>query len=264
MSDDFDKNWDKDKLDDLLEEDLLEEELLEAELAEESWLNPEEETTLEPLDQDQEERRERLNKHSKQSEGSTRLPSRTRRWIVRALLLLFPLIALGVLFYLFVWPQFHHEMQEEISFDTVEVNEVGSVSMQNPTYRAFDDNQNPYVITAKSATRDINNPDRLELEKPEASMDLKDGDRIELAADKGLYEQEGGALALEGNVRLYEKTGYELLTQAVYFDLEQGLVEAPNKVRGLSPRGDLEAEALEIRREEGRVMLKGRSKVILR
>lgn len=218
------------------------------------------------FDEDEEDhkkaRRERL--HQQSDRDIVRLPSSFRKWTVRFILLVFPLIAIGIAFYIFILPQMMKEAAPNLTFEDVNVDEVGTIEMVKPSYRAFDDEQNPYNVIAQKAKRDVNNPDRLELEQPEARMDINTQDTIEVKANRGVYEKEAGKLSLDGKVRIYEKAGYELQTEEINFDLEAGTAKADGPIKGIAPRGDISSQGLLIENNGERVLLKGKSKVILR
>lgn len=209
------------------------------------------------------QRRERLNQQGEAFQNAKPFKVKKRHMIVKGLKIFFPLVVIAFISVFFIWPYIQKSMEKQVSVEQVTVTPVGNVEMINPVYQAYDENKNPYNIKAEKAKRDVSEPDLLILDQPRAKLVSDNEKTFELAADRGDYQQDLGALVLSGDVLLFEDEGYELAAKILSIDLKEGLATSDEPIFGRSPHGNISSEGLMIDKNQNKVIFEGKTKIIL-
>lgn len=218
---------------------------------------------IELSEQQKQERRERLNQRSAEHIHAN-ANSRLRKYLIRLMRVALPLIGFAIIFVLFLVPQFENQVIEP-TFDAEKVKQtLERVEMEKPQYRSFDDKQNPYTINADSAVRDTKVPDAVDLKKPTASIEMKDGKMLNIEATNGNYAQDQSSLTLQGDVVLKDNNGYNLTTDELFFDLNDNSAKSTKPVKGTGAKGTIESEGLIIQDNGNQIIFNGKSKLILK
>ena len=208
------------------------------------------------------DRRHRLNELS-DLYGGEWSASRVRRFFVRSLRVMLPLVGVFLLAGLFVLPKIDAEKQI-LSFEDIEFEKtIGRIEMMLPHYRAYDENKRPYDVKAIKAVRNVDTPDHIELESPIAELEMDAGDLLQIEAAAGDYNQGQGTLDLSGDVMIEDADGYILNTNNMNVDLKNGTAISKTPVSGMGPKGEIESQGLIIQDKGNKVILEGKSKIIL-
>ncbi|MDB5478367.1 MAG: hypothetical protein JWM96_862 [Alphaproteobacteria bacterium] len=141
------------------------------------------------------------------------------------------------------------------------------LQMNKPEYSGLDDQGRPYVITADHVIQEGMQPgtSAMQLEKPTAQLTL-DGtgkEHVDVDAATGFYDPAQKTLQLSGPVKVTHTTGYTLDLQDMSVDFIKGSGITDNPVSGRGPGGTLTGEKMEMQDRGNRIILKGRSKIIL-
>jgi lipopolysaccharide export system protein LptC len=184
--------------------------------------------------------------------------------MVAAMRLALPTFAALLLAALVAWSKFGLDGDRFLlAMGALGARHIESLSMNNPHFAGVDDKKRPFSLTAKQATQEDNNGDIIDLASPQADITLEDGAWLSLSSDKGRYRREARLLDLDGVVNLFHDQGYEMHTRDVRVNLAQGKAVSKNAVQGQGPAGDLTAEGIEVLDGGKRVLLLGRSHVVL-
>src|SRR4030081_2853441 len=90
------------------------------------------------------------------------------------------------------------------------------ITMESPHLPGFSPDQRPYELWAKTATQDLNDPDRVELKALRAKILQEDRSTVTLEARTGLFDTKAQLLDLRKDIFLQSSTGYEArLSQAL-------------------------------------------------
>lgn len=161
--------------------------------------------------------------------------------------LLLPLLGLGLVITLVVWP---NEFQKATGFHLAYVSSAsdGSVdlTMLRPRYLGTDARNQPFVVTANSATQDPKDQRLITLIKLQADMSMADGRWFTVMADSGVYHQQKRFLRLEGGVNMFSDQGYEFNAQSAEINLKLGKGVSSLPVSGQGPFGTIRADRLVI------------------
>lgn len=179
-------------------------------------------------------------------------PSRVARFLKITL----PVLTLGLIALLALWPQFGGIPGVDLSFpDTV--LEGNRLRMTNPRFQGLDKQNRPYVLTADTATQTRDVPREVTLEKPVAEIRDGGGGWYIGKAKTGLYREAERRLDLKGDIEIFSSNGYELRGEQAHFDMATGTVLSDSPVAGQGPIGSVKGNALAVGRNEKMVYLYG-------
>ena len=172
--------------------------------------------------------------------------------------LLLPLLALGLVVVVVIWP---NKLREATGFhlDYVSTDENGAaeLTMLRPRYLGTDNRNRPFVVTAARATQDPNDQRLITLVELQADMVMTDGRWFSIIANDGTYHQQHQRLRLNGAINLFSDQGYEFNAQTVDIDLNKGRAVFDQPVAGQGPFGTLRADRLEIEDFSQRLYFRG-------
>jgi lipopolysaccharide export system protein LptC len=126
------------------------------------------------------------------------------------------------------------------------------IIMRQPRLNGYTKDERPYLVTARSAAKDLTNPDMLELDDIKTTIAIPGGGNVEVTASQGLYSGKAETIRLQRNV-LVSSSEYEVSLREALVDVRAGSVvsEQPVEVRML--QGTISANRLEVR-ESGAVI----------
>ena len=70
------------------------------------------------------------------------------------------------------------------------------IIMRQPRLTGYTKDERPYTVTARTAAKDLTNPDVLELEDIHTTIVMQDGRNVELTATEGFYDGKAETLRL--------------------------------------------------------------------
>ncbi len=182
--------------------------------------------------------------------GSGNRPPPTRGALIRRRLLvggfkrLLPLVALGLLVLVAMWPEIGRQADRaRMSWRVTQSNgDIGQLT--DARYHGVDEHGQPYTITA-AAARQIGD-DRVDMTAPVGDLSLQSGGWAMAEGDTGVYMQKGGQLDLSGNVQLYRDDGTVLQTDAASVDTKEGAAASAERTHVEGPFGTLDAQGFSL------------------
>jgi lipopolysaccharide export system protein LptC len=119
------------------------------------------------------------------------------------------------------------------------------ITMQQPRMAGFTRDSRPYVVTARTATQDLLNPDSLELHDLHATMEMVDKSKFDLTANTGIYDTKNEKLALQTNIVVISSRYTAYMSQAlVSVKLGHVVSERPVEVKML--QGTINGNRMEL------------------
>lgn len=116
-------------------------------------------------------------------------------------------------------------------------NTPSPTQMINANFHGFDENNQPYNITAKTALQvDENN---VAFEHINGDITLNSGLWLTTQSDKGSLKIKERLLYLTGNVEMFTDEGYELHTQSMNIDIGAKIAVTSDPVNGHGPLGTI-------------------------
>lgn len=175
-----------------------------------------------------------------------------------------PLIAGAIIALVIAWPEFGEKRSGfKLGMSKIAINDNGGQAVVNPRFTGTDRAQRPYTVTADAATQNPKAPHQIRLAFPKADLTLADGTWVSVSASDGRYDRKAGILTLSGGVDLFQDKGYELHTPSARIVLADGMAEGTQPVRGQGPFGTLEAQGFRMVDKGRRLLLSGKSRLVL-
>lgn len=137
-----------------------------------------------------------------------------------------------------------------------------ALTMVNTQILGRDREQRLVEINAKQARPSDTNFTQVGLDNPNAQIDLGDGESLAVKSSGGTFDRDTNELKLEGDVVLSSSGGYDIKTQEAKVSLTENSFETNTAVSGVGPTGTLQAEGMAVDQETGKVVLKGKSKLV--
>lgn len=146
-------------------------------------------------------------------------------------------------------------------FTNPQQSQQGEEVMLRPHYQSVDKNDQPFNVTADTATQ--KDAETVLLKNLNADMSFKDSRWAALSANEGTLRTNKKKLDLAGAVNMFYDGGYEMRTELALVDMAAGSIEGPKPVEGQGPSGTLKADRFKVR-EKGKVLyFEGNVKVTL-
>lgn len=182
---------------------------------------------------------------------------------VKAMRIILPLAAVGLLAVVITWPDMEKRVapvrKDEILPDTANMQN----ELLQPKFESVDEKDQPYTVTAALATQSRENPDIVNLQKPVGNMALQDGGWVAIEALTGVYEQRNEKLFLSGDVKLTNDGGYTLTSDEMRINLNTSEAFSDKSVNVQGPDGTIDATGMEAFSNTGILIFKGPAKMIL-
>jgi len=119
------------------------------------------------------------------------------------------------------------------------------ITMQAPRLAGFTRDQRSYVVVARAAAQDVTNPDLLELQDIDATMEMQDGGQFKVVARAGLYNNKTEMLKLQQNIVVTSSAYEAYLSEALVNVRTTHIIsERPVEVKML--QGTINANRLEV------------------
>jgi lipopolysaccharide export system protein LptC len=192
------------------------------------------------------------------------VPAKRRRYVV-LLRIALPMAALLLAALVVAWPKL--QTHERASFNLQPVSadpkEVEQLRMVNPRFVGMDAKQQPYTITALTATQEHPGADTILLDSPQADIQLESGAWVTVTAQNGRYAQKAQTLDLEGDINVFHDLGYEFHTERAHVDLASSTVTGDDHVTGHGPSGNIDSEGFMILDRGATVVFSGSARLLL-
>jgi lipopolysaccharide export system protein LptC len=160
---------------------------------------------------------------------------------------LLPLLALGLLALVVVWPRLDLSFTPLRGLAHVDPRLAHDLRMLHARYTGVDRDNRPYIITAAAAEQlsdDVN--DLIGLDDPKADLDSAGGGWLEVSSYTGTYQPRSQMLDLFGNASLYTDRGDEFHTDTARIDLAHNSAQSNDRVTGQGPFGHVTAQGFRV------------------
>jgi len=129
-----------------------------------------------------------------------------------------PLLAIGGLALLVVWPYFKNLEIEEIV-----IQNVPNLMVEELNLTGLDAKNQAYALTADRALQAGNLKNVIDLEKPKGELSLNGGGWLAGGAQQGRFDQKQEKLWLGGEVEFFHDKGYRFVADEMFVDLKKNV-----------------------------------------
>ncbi len=143
-----------------------------------------------------------------------------------------------------------------IAFSNIEHgSDVLTPKMVNPQFRGFDEQDQPFTVTADYAQQKDENT--IVLSNVNADITLKSGKWVSLKSNEGLLDLKSKLISATGKVYVFYDDGYEFSTEFLKVDMGKKILTSDYPVSGQGPMGAIEAKGLEATHADKSIRFKG-------
>lgn len=145
-----------------------------------------------------------------------------------------------------------------LSFTGVDTEGSGmdtSPIMENPKLQGVDKQNQPFMVTAKTAKQQDANT--VLLDAMQADMTLKNERWLTVMAKQGILKLDTSELTLSGNVQMFHDQGYEMKTEKMLVNLEESTGHSDTEVEGNGPMGHIKAARFSVFDRGERIVFNG-------
>lgn len=168
----------------------------------------------------------------------------SRRLILQLVKFVLPVLALGFLMLMLLWPRLAEKETAPEFADPGSPALRDDLRMSSLRFTGMDGDNRPYLITATTATQDPADNELVHLENLQADIALDAGAWLAINARSGLMHNALQTLQLDGQVEAYMDNGYAFTTESARIDLSKGSLFADQPLRIQGPLGHLRARTM--------------------
>lgn len=171
-----------------------------------------------------------------------------------------PILALAIIGYL-TYRSYYTQSDTRVSIPVVEDAPKLDAGMKvsGIAFEGKSKSDRPFSVTAISATEAKDNKDLIDLEEPQAEIELSELTWIAITAEHGRYDRKLDKVDLSGAVTVYHDNGLTFSTEQAAMDLKTNTASGTAAVTGRDERRELSAEGFEMLDDGATVLFKGRS-----
>ncbi|MFT0860485.1 LPS export ABC transporter periplasmic protein LptC [Ancylobacter sp. G4_0304] len=145
-----------------------------------------------------------------------------------------------------------------LPFDLGRISLSGSrIKMEFPKLQGFTADNRGYSVTAQSASQDLTNTSRVDLEQIEAKVELPSQGWATLSAKTGRYDTKQEQIVLSDGVRFGTDAGYGGKLEEAAVDIKSGKITSDRPVELTYQDGSLTADRMEISQKDSRALFTG-------
>jgi lipopolysaccharide export system protein LptC len=177
---------------------------------------------------------------------------------------LLPLIALGLLILVALWPRLDIGFGRFGSFQKLDPRQAHDLRMLHARYTGVDRDNRPFIVTADAAEQLSNNlNDLIGLEGPKADVTSAQGSWYEVNSYTGTYQPQTRMLNMFGNVSLFGDRGDEFHSDSAKIDLAHSTAQSDDPVTGQGPFGHVTAAGFRVLDRGATVIFTGHTELQL-
>lgn len=178
---------------------------------------------------------------------------------VRVAKFLLPLIALGLILSVVLWPR----LNPKPLVDTALQVEQQVAAMVSPRFVSTDRAGRPYSIIAAQAEELRGPGDIVDLMQPEGEITMADGRWLAVMSDTARLDRDTDVLQLDGRVNLFRDDGIQFVTEQAFIHINAGTAWGDLPVVVSGPFGVVRGQGFRYVDDAGQIVFTGRSDLLL-
>jgi lipopolysaccharide export system protein LptC len=193
--------------------------------------------------------------HIERRRARTRLPraSRSLAWLslaVAAALLMLLAYQTGTV----PWFRFEAQRDETVLDPAAVARSDQEVTVSQSRFTGFDKEQQPFTVTARNASQDEIDKNRVQLEEVEAQLKRKTGTNVAIRSQNAQYDAQSRTIELEGNVTIVSEDGFVAKMEKAHVNIGEHRLRSDVPVEVVSPSGVIRSNGMEIIDDGARIL----------
>jgi lipopolysaccharide export system protein LptC len=131
------------------------------------------------------------------------------------------------------------------------------IRMINPHFLGRDDQGRAFNLTARQASRDDTDMQRVILVAPVLMMDVDNPHPRTASADHGVFDEDTRLLRLTGHVHIDDSNASVIDTSEALVDTKAGTVNGVAPIQGAGPKGTIQARSYQVSQKTGVAVFSG-------
>jgi lipopolysaccharide export system protein LptC len=128
------------------------------------------------------------------------------------------------------------------------------LTVSQSRFTGFDDERQPFSVTATNAVRDADDANKVRLKGVEAQLKRKSGEEVSISSQNALYDANMKTIDLEGNVVISSADGFVAKMEKARVDIEAHRLRSEVPVEVVSPSGIISSNGMEIIDDGARIL----------
>ena len=120
----------------------------------------------------------------------------------------------------------------------------GTPSMKNPKYEGYNNDGSRFFVTAKQATPDLSQPDRVSMKTISGTLTQADNVKTFVTASSGLYDNKKSQLDLNEQIDIVSESGLKAKLNSARIEIKASKVVTDQPVAAQMPIGSIRANAM--------------------
>jgi lipopolysaccharide export system protein LptC len=179
--------------------------------------------------------------------------------------LVLPSLAVVMLGVILAWPQISERAEGlAVEFVTLDRRHADLGSIINPRYVGTDEQDQPYMVTADTATEMADGSGRVRLSNPKGDLTQTTGRWLSVTSELGYLSDGNQRVELEHNVMLYRDDGFQFETSKAFILMDENRAYGSQPVKGQGEKLEITSDS-GFRVDEGGdvILFQGKSHLIL-
>ena len=177
------------------------------------------------------------------------------------------LVGIGVCVTLVIasWLGFLHQSRDsKLEIKDVKIVNSGEIALTGARYQGFTSSGQPFLITAAQATEADDGTGRVDMQKPSATITMKNGQVIKLNSKFGVFDRPGDVFNMAGNVIVTQPAkNLMLASDAMFADLKLGEMRSLVPVIVTDDARRIDAETMTVFDNGDRIMFGGSVRMVM-
>ena len=134
------------------------------------------------------------------------------------------------------------------------------VTVSQSRFTGFDREQQPFTVTARNASQDEDDKNRVQLEEVEAQLKRKTGANVAIRSQNAQYDAQSKTIELEGKVTIVSEDGFVAKMEKAHVNIGEHRLRTDVPVEVVSPTGVIRSNGMEIVDDGARILFFNRVK----
>jgi lipopolysaccharide export system protein LptC len=155
--------------------------------------------------------------------------------------------------------RFGSQHADEAALDPSAVARIDTeVTVSQSRFTGFDKQQQPFTVTARNASQEEGDKNRVQLEEVEAHLKRKGGANVAIRSQTAQYDSQSRTIELQGNVTIVSEDGFMAKMEKAHVNIAEHRLRTDVPVEVVSSTGVIRSNGMEIMDDGARILFLNR------